>query len=126
MEIPANLKYTKDHEWIRVEGNVAVVGVTDYAQSQLGDVVFMDVLISGDSLQQGEVFGAIEAVKTVVDLYMPLSGEIMEFNTDLESVPESVNKDPYGVGWIIKINMANPAEVNGLMSADDYKVFIQQ
>ena len=124
MKIPADLKYTKDHEWIRMEGNVAVVGVTDYAQSQLGDVVFMDVQTEGDSLLQGEVFGAIEAVKTVADLYMPLSGEIVEFNSDLESAPESVNKEPYGVGWIIKVKISKPAELDTLLDAEAYKAFV--
>ncbi len=124
MNLPANLKYTKEHEWVRVEGDVAVVGITDFAQGQLGDIVFVDVQTEGETLQQGEVFGAIEAVKTVADAYMPLSGEITEFNSALEGAPESVNKDPYGAGWIIKIKMSDPGEVNNLLSADAYKTFI--
>ena len=125
MKIPADLKYTKDHEWVRIEDNVVVVGVSDYAQSQLGDVVFMDVQTEGDSLLQGEVFGAIEAVKTVADLYMPLSGEIVTFNSDLESAPESVNKDPYGSGWIIKVKISKPAELDSLLNAEAYKALIE-
>jgi glycine cleavage system H protein len=124
MNIPANLKYTKDHEWVRVEGNIAVVGITDYAQSQLGDIVFVDVQTEGETLEQGDMFGAIEAVKTVADAYMPLSGEVLEFNAVLEGAPELVNKDPYGEGWMVKIKIADAAQVNGLLTPDDYKKLI--
>ena len=120
MNIPANLKYSNDHEWVRVEGNEAFVGITDFAQGQLGDIVFVDVPTVGESLGQNEVFGSIEAVKTVSDAFLPVSGEILEFNEALENDPALVNKDPYGEGWIIKVNMANPAEVGTLLSADDY------
>ena len=120
MNIPANLKYSNDHEWVRVEGNEAFVGITDFAQGQLGDIVFVDVPTVGESLGQNEVFGSIEAVKTVSDAFLPVSGEILEFNEALENDPALVNKDPYGEGWIIKGNMANPAEVDTLLSADDY------
>ena len=115
MNIPANLKYSNDHEWVRVEGNEAFVGITDFAQSQLGDIVFVDVPTVGESLGQNEVFGSIEAVKTVSDAFLPVSGEILEFNEALENDPALVNKDPYGEGWIIKVNMANPAEVDTLL-----------
>ena len=120
MNIPANLKYSNDHEWVRVEGNEAFVGITDFAQGQLGDIVFVDVPTVGESLGQNEVFGSIEAVKTVSDAFLPVSGEILEFNEALENDPALVNKDPYGEGWIIKVNMDNPAEVDTLLSADDY------
>ena len=120
MNIPANLKYSNDHEWVRVEGNEAFVGITDFAQGQLGDIVFVDVPTVGESLGQNEVFGSIEAVKTVSDAFLPVSGEILEFNEALENDPALVNKDPYGEGWIIKVTMANPAEVDTLLSADDY------
>ena len=120
MNIPANLKYSNDHEWVRVEGNESFVGITDFAQGQLGDIVFVDVPTVGESLGQNEVFGSIEAVKTVSDAFLPVSGEILEFNEALENDPALVNKDPYGEGWIIKVNMANPAEVDTLLSADDY------
>ena len=120
MNIPANLKYSNDHEWVRVEGNEAFVGITDFAQGQLGDIVFVDVPTVGESLGQNEVFGSIEAVKTVSDAFLPVSGEILEFNEALENDPALVNKDPYGEGWITKVNMANPAEVDTLLSADDY------
>ncbi len=120
MNIPANLKYSNDHEWVRVEGNEAFVGITDFAQGQLGDIVFVDVPTVGESLGQNEVFGSIEAVKTVSDAFLPVSGEILEFNEALENDPALVNKDPYGEGWIIKVNMANPAEVDTLLWADDY------
>ena len=120
MNIPANLKYSNDHEWVRVEGNEAFVGISDFAQGQLGDIVFVDVPTVGESLGQNEVFGSIEAVKTVSDAFLPVSGEILEFNEALENDPALVNKDPYGEGWIIKVNMANPAEVDTLLSADDY------
>ena len=124
MNIPANLKYSNDHEWVRVEGNEAFVGITDFAQGQLGDIVFVDVPTVGESLGQNEVFGSIEAVKTVSDAFLPVSGEILEFNEALENDPALVNKDPYGEGWIIKVNMANPAEVDTLLSADDYATLV--
>ena len=120
MNVPANLKYSNDHEWCRVEGDTAVIGITDFAQGQLGDIVFVDVPTVGESLGQNEVFGSIEAVKTVSDAFLPVSGEILEFNEALENDPALVNKAPYGEGWIIKVNMANPAEVDTLLSADDY------
>jgi glycine cleavage system H protein len=121
MNIPNNLKYSKDHEWVKVDGDIALVGITDFAQDQLGDIVFVDIQTEGETLNQGEVFGAIEAVKTVADALMPVSGEIIEFNSDLESAPETVNTDPYGKGWMVKIKLSNPSEVNGLLSAEEYK-----
>jgi len=124
MNVPANLKYSNDHEWIRVESNVAFVGVTDYAQSQLGDIVFVDVQTEGDTLEQGDMFGAIEAVKTVADAFMPVSGKVLEFNAKLESEPQLVNQDPYGEGWLIKVEMTEPAQVDALLSAEDYKGII--
>jgi glycine cleavage system H protein len=120
MNIPENLKYTKDHEWVRVEGGIAVVGITDYAQSQLGDIVFVDVQTEGETLEQGDMFGAIEAVKTVADAFMPVSGEVAEVNAALESAPELVNKDPYGEGWMVKIKMTDPAQIDGLLMPADY------
>lgn len=124
MNVPAELKYTKEHEWIRVEGDKAIVGITDYAQSQLGDIVFVECETVGDELEAEEVFGTIEAVKTVSDLYLPVGGEVLEFNSALEDEPELVNKDPYGEGWIVKIKLNDPAEVGALMSADAYKAII--
>lgn len=124
MNIPSNLKYSKDHEWVRVEGDVAYIGITDFAQSQLGDIVFVDVATEGETLEQDEVFGSIEAVKTVSDAFMPVSGEVLEFNEALNDSPESVNKDPYGEGWIIKVRLTNPAQVNELPSAEDYAKLI--
>ncbi len=121
MNIPANLKYSKDHEWVRVEGDVAVIGITDFAQDQLGDIVFVDIQTMGETLSEGEVFGAIEAVKTVADAFMPVSGEIIEVNEALEGAPENVNKDPYGEGWMIKVKLSNPAEVEALMDAAAYE-----
>ena len=121
MNIPENLKYSQDHEWVRVEGNVAVVGITDYAQSELGDIVFVDIQTEGEELQQGELFGNIEAVKTVADALMPVSGKVIEVNSDLESAPESVNSDPYGKGWMIKVEMSDPEEVEELLDAAAYK-----
>ncbi len=120
MNTPDNLKYSKEHEWVRVEGDVAVIGITDFAQDQLGDIVFVDIQTEGETLEKDEVFGAIEAVKTVADAYMPVSGEIVEVNPDLEGAPESVNQDPYGAGWMIKVKMSNPEEVNELLSAEEY------
>lgn len=121
MNIPANLKYSNDHEWILVEGNIATIGITDFAQGQLGDVVFVDIQTEGETLESGEVFGAIEAVKTVADGLMPVSGKIIEINSSLESAPESLNKDPYGNGWMIKVELTNPAELDALMDAEKYK-----
>jgi glycine cleavage system H protein len=125
MNIPADLKYTKDHEWIKVEsGNIAVVGVTDFAQGELGDIVYVEIETKGETIAKEEVFGTIEAVKTVSDLFMPVSGEITEVNSALEGNPESVNKDPYGAGWMVKITLSNPSELDGLLTADQYKALI--
>ena len=124
MNVPAELKYTKEHEWIRVEGEEAVVGITDYAQSQLGDIVFVECETVGDALEAGETFGTIEAVKTVSDLYLPVAGEVLEFNEELEGEPELVNKDPYGKGWIVKIIISDETELDGLLNADAYKAII--
>ena len=124
MNFPENLKYTKDHEWISVEGDVATVGVTDFAQSELGDIVFVDISTGGQTINQHEVFGTVEAVKTVSDLYMPVSGEIMEVNDHLSSTPESVNSDPYGSGWMVRMRLTDASQVDALMSADDYKAMI--
>lgn len=124
MNVPAELKYTKEHEWIRVEGDKAVVGITDYAQSQLGDIVFVECETVGDELEAGDTFGTIEAVKTVSDLYLPVSGEVLEFNEELEDQPELVNKDPYNQGWIVKVKISDKAELDNLLSADAYKALI--
>lgn len=124
MNIPADLKYSKDHEWIRVEESCAYVGITDFAQSQLGDIVFVDVTTVGETLPQGEVFGTIEAVKTVSDAFLPVGGEILEFNASLNDSPELVNSDPYGAGWMIKIRMTDPAELDVLLDADAYAKLI--
>ncbi len=124
MNIPAELKFTKDHEWVRVEGDTAVVGITDFAQSQLGDIVYLDVPTVGETVEQHAVFGSIEAVKTVSDLFCPVSGEVAEFNTVLDDAPETVNSDPYGAGWIIRVAMSAPSQVDGLMSADEYKALV--
>lgn len=124
MNFPENLKYTKDHEWIRVEGEVAYVGITDFAQSELGEIVYVDINTEGDSLSEGDIFGSIEAVKTVSDLFMPASGNVIEINSALEDNPEMVNESPYDKGWIIKIELKNAAEVNNLLSATDYKNLI--
>ena len=124
MNVPAELKYTKEHEWIRVEGEEAVEGITDYAQSQLGDIVFVECETVGDALEAGETFGTIEAVKTVSDLYLPVAGEVLEFNEELEGEPELVNKDPYGKGWIVKIKISDETELDGLLNADAYKAII--
>ena len=120
MNVPANLLYTKDHEWLRVEGNLAYVGVTDFAQGELGDIVFIEVETVGETLNKEEVFGTIEAVKTVSDMFMPVSGEILEVNTALEESPDVVNKDPYGKGWMVKIKITNPSEVSDLLTAEKY------
>jgi glycine cleavage system H protein len=124
MNFPENFKYTKDHEWISVEGDVATVGITDFAQSELGDIVFVDISTQGESLGQHDVFGTVEAVKTVSDLYMPISGEILEVNSGLDSTPENVNSDAYGSGWMVKVKLSNASELDGLMSATDYKALI--
>lgn len=121
MNIPGNLKYTKDHEWIRKEGNIAYVGVTDFAQSELGDVVFVEIETVGETLSKGDVFGTIEAVKTVSDAYMPVSGKVLEKNEKLDSSPDLINKDPYGEGWMIKIEVLDEAEFNDLLSPEQYK-----
>ncbi len=124
MNTPAELKYTKDHEWLRIEGDVAVVGITDFAQSELGDIVFVDIQTQGETLAKEEVFGAIEAVKTVADAFMPVSGEIVEVNPELEGAPELVNSDPYGAGWMIKIKFSDPSEIDTLLSAEQYEEII--
>lgn len=124
MSNPANLKYSKDHEWLLVEGDIATIGITEFAQGQLGDIVFVDIQTEGETLSAGDVFGAIEAVKTVADGIIPVSGEIVEVNGELENAPESVNKDPYGAGWMIKVKLTNPSELNDLMDAAGYDAFI--
>ena len=124
MNIPSNLHYTKEHEWIRVEGNEAYVGITDYAQSELGEIVFVDINTEGETLAQEEVFGSVEAVKTVSDLNMPVSGEVLEINETINVQPELVNNDPYGEGWMIKISVANPEELNNLLDAEGYQALI--
>lgn len=124
MNIPANLKYTKDHEWVLVEGNVATVGITDFAQKELGDIVYVEVETLDQTLEKDEVFGTVEAVKTVSDLFLPLSGEIVEFNDSLESDPEKVNSDPYGAGWMVKVNISDATEIDQLLSSEDYKALI--
>ncbi|PXX97872.1 glycine cleavage system protein GcvH [Marinifilum breve] len=121
MNVPENLKYTKDHEWVRVEGEEAFIGVTDFAQGELGDIVFVEVETEGEELDQEEVFGTIEAVKTVSDMFMPVGGEVLEFNEKLEDAPDLINSDPYGEGWIIKIKLADTAELEELLSAEAYK-----
>ena len=121
MNFPEELKYTKDHEWVKAEGNMAVIGITDFAQGELGDIVYVDINSEGQTLNTGDVFGTVEAVKTVSDLFMPVSGKVVELNKNLESNPESVNKDPYGNGWMVRVEMSDPSELNGLMSADDYR-----
>jgi glycine cleavage system H protein len=124
MKVPENLKYTKDHEWIRVEGSEAYVGITDYAQGELGDIVYVEVETVGETIEKEESFGTIEAVKTVSDMFMPVSGEVLEFNSGLEATPELINKDPYGEGWVIKIRATNTAELNELLSPAQYKEII--
>lgn len=126
MNFPTNVKYTDEHEWIRPEGEIAFVGITDYAQDQLGDIVFVDVTTEGETLEKGEVFGSIEVVKTVSDLFLPVGGEVLEINPALEEQPELVNKDPYGEGWIIKIKMSDPTELESLMDAEAYKQIINE
>ena len=124
MNVPANLLYTKDHEWLRVEGNFAYIGVTDFAQGELGDIVFIEIETVGETLGKEEVFGTIEAVKTVSDMFMPVSGEILELNPELDANPAVVNKDPYGKGWMVKIKITNPSELTGLLSPDKYKAIL--
>lgn len=124
MNIPSELKYTKDHEWVSIEGDIATVGITDFAQGELGDIVYVEVETLDETLDKEEVFGTVEAVKTVSDLFLPLSGEIIEFNESLEDDPEKVNSDPYGEGWMIKIKISNPDEVEELLSDSDYKALV--
>ena len=124
MNIPSNLKYTKDHEWVSIEGDLATVGITDFAQKELGDIVYVEVETLDQTLDKDEVFGTVEAVKTVSDLFLPLSGEIIEFNDELETNPENVNTDPYGKGWMVKIKIANTAEIEELLSSDAYRQLI--
>ncbi|MEM9361252.1 MAG: glycine cleavage system protein GcvH [Bacteroidota bacterium] len=124
MNIPAELQYTKDHEWVKIDGDIATVGITDFAQSELGDIVYVEVETLDETLDKEEVFGTVEAVKTVSDLFLPLSGEIIEFNESLEDEPEKVNSDPYGDGWMIKIKISDSAEIDALMSDADYKALI--
>jgi len=124
MNIPAELKYTKDHEWVKIEGNQATIGITDFAQNELGDIVYVDISSVGQQINQHDVFGTVEAVKTVSDLYMPVSGKVTEFNKGLESAPEKVNSDPYGDGWMVKVTITNAAEASGLLSASQYKELI--
>ncbi len=124
MEFPGNLRYTKDHEWIKIEGTTATVGITDFAQHELGDIVFVDINTIGKTLKENEIFGTVEAVKTVSDLYLPMSGTINEVNADLEANPENVNNDAYGKGWMMKMTINNPAEVDNLLDAAAYKALI--
>lgn len=124
MNIPADLRYTKDHEWVRIEGNTATIGITDFAQGELGDIVFIDINSVGQDLAHEAVFGTVEAVKTVSDLFMPVSGTIAELNPGLADDPASVNSDPYGKGWMVKVTMSKPGEADGLLSADQYKALI--
>ncbi|GGE97879.1 glycine cleavage system protein GcvH [Flavobacterium limi] len=124
MSIPANLKYTKDHEWVSIDGDVATVGITHFAQKELGDIVYVEVETLDQTLDKDEVFGTVEAVKTVSDLFLPLTGEIIAFNEDLESTPEAVNSDPYGAGWMIKVKIANASEIDSLLSDEEYKQLI--
>ena len=120
MNFPANLKYTEDHEWVKVEGDIATIGITEFAQSELGDIVFVEIETVGQTLNAREIFGTVEAVKTVSDLFLPVGGEIIEKNDGLDNDPQNVNEDPYGKGWMIKVKMSNPSEADALMSADDY------
>lgn len=124
MNIPVNLKYTKDHEWVLVEGNIATIGITDFAQKELGDIVYVEVETLDQTLAKDEVFGTVEAVKTVSDLFLPLSGEIVEFNDSLESSPETVNTDPYGDGWMVKVKISHDSEIASLLSSEDYKALV--
>jgi glycine cleavage system H protein len=124
MNFPEDLKYTKDHEWVKADGAVATIGITDFAQGELGDIVYVDVNTEGQSLNTGEVFGTVEAVKTVSDLFMPVGGKVTELNKNLETNPESVNKDPYGSGWMVRVEMSDTSELNGLMNAADYRKMV--
>ena len=124
MSFPNNVKYTKDHEWLRIDGDEAFVGITHFAQSELGDIVFIDVDTEGESLEKEEVFGSVEAVKTVSDLFMPINGEVLEFNNNLEDNPELINSDPYGEGWIIRVSVSNTDELEELLSSEDYKKLV--
>ncbi|WP_421752080.1 glycine cleavage system protein GcvH [Croceimicrobium sp.] len=124
MNIPNDLKYTKDHEWVRVDGEIATVGITDFAQGELGDIVFVEVETEGESLDREETFGSVEAVKTVSDLFMPVSGEVIEFNEEIESSPELVNEDPYGKGWMIKIQLSDSSELDDLLDAEAYSELV--
>ena len=124
MNIPANLKYTKDHEWVSIEGEIATVGITDFAQKELGDIVYVEVETLDQTLEKDTVFGTVEAVKTVSDLFLPLSGEVIEFNDDLESTPETVNADPYGKGWMVKVKFSDPSQIEQLLSSEEYKTLI--
>ncbi len=124
MNFPENLKYTKDHEWVRVEGTIATIGITDFAQGELGDIVYVEIETEGEELAHEEIFGTVEAVKTVSDLFMPVSGKVLEVNPALLSNPEAVNKDPYGNGWMIKVEMKDASELNSLLSVSDYKALI--
>ena len=126
MNFPENLKYTKDHEWVRVEGNIATIGITDFAQGELGDIVYVEIETQGEELAHEEIFGTVEAVKTVSDLFMPVSGKVLEINPALTTNPEGVNKDPYGNGWMIKVEMKDASEANALLSVADYKSLIGQ
>ena len=124
MNIPANLKYTKDHEWVKIEGDTAIVGITDFAQKELGDIVYVEVETLDQTLGKDEVFGTVEAVKTVSDLFLPMSGEIIEFNESLETAPETVNIDPYGAGWMVKVKLSDPSEEGSLLTSEQYKELI--
>lgn len=124
MNIPEDLKYTKDHEWVRVDGDVITVGITEFAQGELGDIVYVEIETEGESLESEEVFGTIEAVKTVSDLFMPVSGEILEFNAALEDAPETVNSDPFGEGWMVKIKLSDASQLEGLLDAEGYKAVV--
>jgi glycine cleavage system H protein len=124
MNVPADLKYTKDHEWVKVDGDTVTIGVTDFAQGELGDIVYVEVETEGETLEREEVFGTVEAVKTVSDLFMPVSGEVTEFNESIESAPETVNNDAYGDGWMIKVKLSNPSELDDLLSAEQYSEII--
>ncbi|MBC8315801.1 MAG: glycine cleavage system protein GcvH [Bacteroidales bacterium] len=125
MNIPENLKYTKDHEWLNIDGDLAFIGITDYAQQELGDIVFIEVETVGETLDKDEAFGTIEAVKTVSDMFMPVSGEVLEYNEELSSTPEIINKDPYDLGWVVKIRIADLAELDELLDAAQYKELIE-
>lgn len=124
MNIPENLKYTKDHEWLKLEGDTATIGITDFAQGELGDIVFVEIETEGETLAQGDVFGTIEAVKTVSDLFIPIAGEVVEVNSKIEDTPEVVNKDPYGEGWLIKVKVSNASDVDSLLDATAYKAHV--